>query len=179
MVPSYSQFWQADIEKCDLKLLIPYIQLMTNYGQARNSGPDDGGIVSVERKKLLSIHVANVMKFCRAVFFRNPFEHHLCSYGHWRYMEFYFIMIFINIFVTITGIFMTINYLLIYTLGFLYISNSGSANAQLPRCFCPWTFSWILDWTCFLGYPLCHVYIPNRIFYRGNRGFATDCPCSV
>ena len=36
---------------------------------------------------------------------------------------------------------MSINYLLIYTLGFLYISNSGSANAQLPGCFCPWTFS--------------------------------------
>ena len=43
--------------------------------------------------------------------------------------------------VTITGIFMAINYLLIYTLGFLYISNSGSANAQLPGCFCPWTFA--------------------------------------
>ena len=36
--------------------------------------------------------------------------------------------------------FMAINYLLIYTLGFFYISNSGSANAQLPGCFCPWTF---------------------------------------
>ena len=43
--------------------------------------------------------------------------------------------------VTITGIFMAINYLLIYTLGFLYISNSRSANAQLPGCFCLWTFS--------------------------------------
>ena len=43
--------------------------------------------------------------------------------------------------VTITGIFMAINYHLIYTLGFLYISNSGSANAQLPGCFCPWAFS--------------------------------------
>ena len=43
--------------------------------------------------------------------------------------------------VTITGTFMAINYRLIYTLGFLYISNSGSANAQLPGCFCPWTFS--------------------------------------
>ena len=42
---------------------------------------------------------------------------------------------------TITGIFMAINYLLIYTLGFLYISNSGSANAQLRGCFRPWTFS--------------------------------------
>ena len=36
---------------------------------------------------------------------------------------------------------MAINYLLIYTLIFLYISNSGSANTQLPGCFCPWTFS--------------------------------------
>ena len=29
----------------------------------------------------------------------------------------------------------------IYSLGFLYISSSGSANAQLPGCFHPWTFS--------------------------------------
>ena len=43
--------------------------------------------------------------------------------------------------VTITGIFMAINYLLIYILGFLYISKSGYANAQLPGCFYPWTFS--------------------------------------
>ena len=43
--------------------------------------------------------------------------------------------------VTITGIFMAINYPFIYTLGFLYRSNSGSANAQLPEFFWPWTFS--------------------------------------
>ena len=36
---------------------------------------------------------------------------------------------------TIIGIFMAIN----YTLG--YKSSSGSANAQLPGCFHPWTFS--------------------------------------
>ena len=60
---------------------------------------------------------------------------------HYFLDEFYFIKIFIMIVVTITGLFMAINYLLIYTLGFLYISNSGSANAQLPGCFCPWTFS--------------------------------------
>ena len=36
-------------------------------------------------------------------------------------------MIFIMIVVTIIGIFKAINYLLIYTLGFLYINNSGSA----------------------------------------------------
>ena len=50
-------------------------------------------------------------------------------------------MIFIMIVVTIIGIFMAINYLLIYTLGFLYISKSGFAHPQLPGCFCPWTFS--------------------------------------
>ena len=57
------------------------------------------------------------------------------------YIEFYFIRIFILIVVTIIGIFMALNYLLIYTLGFLYKSSSGSANAQLPGCFRPWTFS--------------------------------------
>ena len=36
---------------------------------------------------------------------------------------------------------MAINYLLMYTLGSLYISSSGSAIAQLLGCFCPWTFS--------------------------------------
>ena len=56
-------------------------------------------------------------------------------------IEFYFIMIFIMIVVTIIGILMAINYFLNYTLGFLYISSSGSANAQLPGCFRPWTFS--------------------------------------
>ena len=41
--------------------------------------------------------------------------------------------------VTIIGIFNPINYLLIYTLGFLYISSSGSANAPTPWMFAPWT----------------------------------------
>ena len=45
-------------------------------------------------------------------------------------IEFYFIMIFIMIVVTIIGIFMAINYFLNYTLGFLYLSSSGSANAH-------------------------------------------------
>ena len=43
--------------------------------------------------------------------------------------------------VTIIGILRPLITFLIYTLGFLYISNSGSANTQLPGCFCPWTFS--------------------------------------
>ena len=30
---------------------------------------------------------------------------------------------------------------MIYTLGFLYISSSGSANEQLSGCFRPWLFS--------------------------------------
>ena len=42
---------------------------------------------------------------------------------------------------TVILIFMAINYLLIYTLGLLYISSSGSANVQLPGCFRSWTFS--------------------------------------
>ena len=43
--------------------------------------------------------------------------------------------------VTIIGIFITINCFLIYILGFLYLSSYGSAYAQLPGCFRPWTFS--------------------------------------
>ena len=43
--------------------------------------------------------------------------------------------------VTITRIFMDINYFLNYTLCFLYLSSSGSTNEQLPGCFLPWTFS--------------------------------------
>ena len=43
--------------------------------------------------------------------------------------------------VTIIGSFMAIHYFLNYTLGFRYLSSSGSANAQLPGCFRPWTFS--------------------------------------
>ena len=51
--------------------------------------------------------------------------------------------------VTIIEIFMAINYLFIYTLGFLYISSSSSANAQLPGCFRPWTFSLNFEFNMF------------------------------
>ena len=68
---------------------------------------------------------------------------------------FYFIMIFIMIVVTIIGIFMAIDYFLNNTLGFLYPSSSGSANAQLPGCFRPWTFSLNIGLNML---PLCHVY---------------------
>ena len=50
-------------------------------------------------------------------------------------------MIFIIIVVAIIEFLMAINYLLVHTLGFLYIRSSGSANVQLPGCFRPWTFS--------------------------------------
>ena len=56
-------------------------------------------------------------------------------------IEFYFIMTFIIIVVTIIGIFMAINYFLNYTLGFPYLNIFGFANAQLSGCFHPWTFS--------------------------------------
>ena len=92
----------------------------------------------------------------------------------------YIIIYFIMIVVTITGIFMALNYLLIYTFVFLYISKSGSANAQLPGCFCPWTFSLNIGLRMF---PLDSLYVmftsPTRIFYRRVPGFATDCPCGV
>ena len=58
--------------------------------------------------------------FLDRILFHHDFHHDSCDY-HWD--------------------FMAINYLLIYILGFLYMSSSGSANAQLPGCFCPWTFA--------------------------------------
>ena len=58
--------------------------------------------------------------FLDRIIFHHDF-HHDCGDYHWDFMP--------------------INYHLIYTLDFLYISKSGSANAQLPGCFCPWTFS--------------------------------------
>ena len=58
--------------------------------------------------------------FLNIIRFHYDFHHDSCDY-HWD--------------------FMAVNYFLIYTLGFLYISNSGSANAQLPGCFYPWIFS--------------------------------------
>ena len=75
-------------------------------------------------------------------------------------IEFYFIMIFIMILVTIIGNFMAINYFLNYTLGFLYRNSSGSANAQLPGCVHPWTFSLNIRLNVYLWSHLCHVYIP-------------------
>ena len=72
-------------------------------------------------------------------------------------IEFYFIMIFIMIVVTIIGIFEAILFILNYTFRLsvtkytvlvLQIRNSlcVSARGHSP---------WILDWTCFLWIPLC------------------------
>ena len=92
-------------------------------------------------------------------------------------IEFYFIMIFIMIALTIIGIFLATNYSLNCTLDFLYLSSSGSAYAQLPGCFRSWTLPWILDGTCYLLYVM--FAFPTRIYYRGVPGLATDCPYSV
>ena len=54
--------------------------------------------------------------------------------------------------VTIIRIVMAIHYFLKYTLGFLYLSSSGFANAQLRGCFHPWTFS------C-RGVTICLLYV--------------------
>ena len=69
-------------------------------------------------------------------------------------IEFYFAMIFIMIVV------MAIYYVLDYTLGIIYVSSSGSANAQPLDVSAPGHSPWILDWTYNLWTPLCHVYIP-------------------
>ena len=57
--------------------------------------------------------------FLDRIIFHHDFHHDICDY-HWD--------------------FISLNYLLIYTLGFLHISSPGSANAQLPVWFHPWTF---------------------------------------
>ena len=59
---------------------------------------------------------------------------------------------------TIIEMFITILYFLNYNVGFLYLSNLGSANAQLPVYFRPWIFS--LNIGLNMLPPLCPVYIP-------------------
>ena len=65
-------------------------------------------------------------------------ESYFLKYGA-SYRQWY--MIFIVIVVIIIGIAVVIHYFLNYNFCFLYLSNSGAANAQLSGCFCPWTFS--------------------------------------
>ena len=73
-----------------------------------------------------------------------------------------------------------IHYFLVYILCFLYISYSGSANAQLPGCFCPWIFSLNIGLNMFpLDSFMSCLHSLTRILYRGVPGFATDCPCGV
>ena len=110
-------------------------------------------VVLVLNVSRYSFHV-----FLDRILFHHDFHHDSCDY-HW--------------------VFMAINYLLIYTLGFLYISNSGSANAQRPGCFCPWTLSLNIGLNMFPLDSFVMFTFPTRIFYRGVPGFATDCPCGV
>ena len=58
--------------------------------------------------------------FLNGILFQHDFHHDSCDY-HWDFYGHY------------------LPFDLYFRL--LYISNSGSANAQLPGCFCPWTFS--------------------------------------
>ena len=90
----------------------------------RSAAPHDC-IANRNGFRVYVVLVLNVIRYsCHHVLdiilFHHDLHHDCCDY-HW--------------------VLMAINYLLIYPLGFLYISKSGSANAQLPGCFCPWTFS--------------------------------------
>ena len=80
MVQSYSQNWRADYEKCYFKMLMSLMGFVTKIvmslvevlysfiEESRNSGRHDGGLASVERKKLFSIDRENRVKFWRTVF---------------------------------------------------------------------------------------------------------------
>ena len=88
-------------------------------------------------------------------------------------IECYFIMIFIMIVGNIIGIF--------YGHSLLFeLSSSGSANAQLPGCFRPWTFFLNIGLNMLpSGSFMSGLHSLLGMFYRGVPGFATDCPCGV
>ena len=92
--------------------------------------------------------------FLDRILFHHDFHHDFCDY-HWDFYG---------------------HYLLIYR---LTLHKSGSANAQLPGCFCPWTFSLNIGLSMFPLASFVMFTFPTRIFYRGVPGFATDCPCGV
>ena len=68
-------------------------------------------------------------------------------------------MIFIMIVVTIVEFLWPL--IAFWTLGFLYQSSSGSASAQLPGYFRPWSFSLNIGLNMLTLDSLCHVYIPH------------------
>ena len=109
----------------------------------------------------------------------------LSSYGYGylviiSLVEFYFIMTFIKLVVTIIGNFMVILSLRTTRLGFLWLCNSGSAKNATP-----WMFPsldilpeyWIEHITFGLHYLM--FTFTTRISYRGVPDFATDCPYGV
>ena len=55
---------------------------------------------------------------------------------------------------------MAIHYFLNYSLGFLKLSSSGSANAQLPGCFRPWTVCLNIGLNMLPSDSFMSVYIP-------------------
>ena len=80
-------------------------------------------------------------------------------------IEFYFIIIFIMIVVTVIWICMAILSFWTIGLGFLQLSSSASANAQLPGCVRPGTFS-LNIWIEHVTFGLLYVIFtsPTRIF---------------
>ena len=68
---------------------------------------------------VLSVIRCSCYYFLDRIIFHHDFHHASCDY----HLDFYGHSLLLN-----------------YILGFLYLSSYGSANAQLPGWFCPWTF---------------------------------------
>ena len=108
---------------------------------------------------VLSVIRCSCYYFLDRILFHHDFHHDSCDY-HW---DFYGHSLLLN-----------------YILDFLYVSSSGSANAQLPGCFRPWTFSLNIGLNIVtFGVLYIMFTFPTKIFYRWIPGFETDCPCSV
>ena len=84
----------------------------------------------------------------------------LCAHFTISSTEFYFIMIFIMIIVTITEIFMANLFILNYTFRLFVTIVLVLQKRNCLDVSAPGHSLWILDWICYLRTPLCHVYIP-------------------
>ena len=60
-----------------------------------------------------------------------------------------------------------------------FLSNSDSVNAQLPKCFRPWTFALNIGLNLLPSDSLSHVYITYQDILQGVPGLGTDCPYGV
>ena len=77
--------------------------------------------------------------------------------------------------------FMASDYFLNYTLGCIYLSSSGSANAHTTPWMGPPLGILLEYWIEHVTFGLLYVMFtfPAGIFSRGVPGFATACPCSI